>query len=369
MANVLLTEAQLPTAVRAQRQGVSAEWRRFRHVQAFIEDHFPLEWEAIRHCGLNVGTYESGKQPGKHRLAPASCRKLPFCIRCTKSETGRRVRTAIEQFECVTPAGKQPRFIHIVQTAPVGNEGQYTGGGDWGRQASQDLGAFGGIVWDVLKEAYGDGIGAIMSYQDFGERAFAKRHPHMDLTLNGWSLVDGVMEPTPRYEFKAGGKERWHQATQRAASRLVANAEPGNVRVHRPLVGVKAYYRVLRYQMRELVDLRKLEYSRDQKLVWWKSYHENRREKFGLNDFLGGLAEYQWRLGAWKRKGDEGESQRLHRRYGHMRDGVLEATQRKVGGQPSKHGKRCPCSMCGDWERVFPDGIDRNYRPLPSLRG
>ncbi len=369
MASRAFRLEQLPAAVREHRRSVSTEWRRFRSLQGFIEDHFPLEWEEIRRCGLNPAIERDIQDGTRYALRPPSCRKVPFCIRCVKAQTTRRVLEALGQFGACTPAGKKPAFVHIVQTAPVGNDGQYAGGGDWGRQAASDVETFGKIVWEVLREAYGDGIGGVMSFQRFGERGFAKLHPHMDLTLNGWTLQGDGMARTPRYEFRGSGKDRWHAATRKAAGRHYPGAEGGNVRVHTPLVGTKAYYRVLRYQMRELVDLRKLEYSRDAKTVWWKSYHENRREKFALNDFLAGLAEYKWRLGAWRGKDDEAGTQRLHRRYGHMSDRRITNTQILVGGAIPTHGAKCPCRSCGDWERVYPDGIDRACRPLASVRG
>jgi hypothetical protein len=176
------------------------------------------------------------------------------------------------------------------------------------------------------------------------------------LTLNGWRLADGKAERTPQMNLRHGGAHRFQVALAARATAFDVEATEwqGNLKVQSPVVGAAEYYRVLRYQMRELVDFKKLDYSRDRQMVWWMSYKDNRRQQMTVLHFLAGLKEYQVRLGPWSRHEGEGR-QNLHFRYGHMADTAIARTERLVGGASIPHGKRCPCSECGDWDRVFPD--------------
>jgi hypothetical protein len=341
----------IPDEEHRRRGLVSKEWGRFRELQAFLSDHFPDKWENIQRCGLRFKVYESIQRPGLYKLVAFSCHELPFCIQCTRMETARRVNSTLDNFNRCTPGTEEPRFTHIVQTAPI-----YEDGTGWGNQACRNLPKFAKIVWDTLAESYGEGIGAVLSYQDFGERCFAKRHPHIDLTLNGWKLEDGKPAPTPIYDLKGHGRARWDQAVVKRALALNLEAERGNVHITPTIEGYRPYYKILRYQMRELVDLRKITYSRTQGKVWWMSYKDNSQQEFTVEEFLAGLTEYQARLQAWMKGG-----QSLHRAFGHLAKRSIGKTEDAMGGGPIPHGEECPCSECGDWERVYLDEVDEYH--------
>ena len=345
----------LEALVKKKSRQVRETWGRHRGLMRFLEDYFPHEWEDIRHCSLSYKALEEAASPGWYKVAPLNvCHRIPYCIQCTKVNTQRRIRNAFNQFARATPAGRRPRFIHVVQTAPATDDGQ-----GWGWPASRNIRAFGRIVWDALGDLYGPGLGAIMSYQDFGEQAFAKRHPHMDLTLNGYMLHDGTSTLTPRYDLSAGGLQRWDACVMRRATRLQIDASRGNVWLGHAVVGVPAYYAQLKYQMRELVDLRKLDYTRNANRVDWLSYKDNHRTQFTVDAFLDGLMEYQMRLRVWNR----GERQQLHRAYGTMAKNTIGTTQRLVDGSDLPHDAHCPCGECGDWHRVFLDDVGDTQAP------
>ena len=355
MTTVVHKEA-LPALIRQHRARIRAEWERFPHAQRFIEDHFPGPWENIRQCRLRYKTLRSTRDPTKWKIAPTyCCRELPFCIHCVNAARHGRITRALNNLHRCTPKGKEVRVVALVQTAPIYDD--FTG---WGVEASQDFGAFGALVFENLQEFYGEGIGSLMSYQDFGEQAFAKRHPHQDLIVNGWKLQDGQPVLTPTIELKGGGLQRWNQAIAQRATRFRIDAKTGNVRFEDVKTGAKAAYGVLKYKMRELVDFRKIAYNRDQQRLWWISYDKTGRvpprTAFDVKDFKAGLAEYQWRLGQWPQGDDEGKE--LHRYYGHMAKRSIRATQKIMGGEIPPHGKDCPCSECGDWERVILDEVE-----------
>ena len=349
--NPVVKRQGIPAEENRRRSLVTQTWGRHRELQAFLGDHFPNEWRDIQRCGLRFKTYESRDRPGYYKLLPYSCHHVPLCINCTRMEAVRRVHSTLDNFNRCTPKGKQPVFVHIVQTAPI-----YADGGGWGNEASRDIPKFSKLVWQTLVEHYGEGIGCVMSYQDFGERCFAKRHPHLDLTLNGWSLTDGKPTRTPTIDLTGKGRKHWDDAITARATRFRVDAQRGNPDFTPPIEGNRAYYRVLKYQMRELVELRKLGYSRSQGKVWWMSYKENRREPFTTQDFLAGLTEYQTRLGAWVKGAPS-----LHRAFGHLAKRSITKTQAAMEGAPIPHGTGCPCSQCGDWDRVFLDEVEESF--------
>lgn len=339
-------------AIRERQATTRATRARFPTHARFIQDHFPGRWEKIERCRMHYRVYESQDRPGHYKIVAEQCHQVPYCILCMKAQEARRVHAALDKFHRCTPASKQPRFTHIVQTAPLTDDGQ-----GWGVAAARDFATFAKIVWRTLNEMYPGNIGALLSYHDFGERAFKKSAPHIDLTLNGWSLQDGAPTRTPTYELRTGGYDSWQAAIVRNASVLDLEARPGNLKIAATTTGARNYYRVLRYQMRELVDFRKLEYDRSRQLIWWHSYKDGARTRFPVLEFKARMAAYQWRLGQWPQGQDVGKE--IHRAFGHLSKRSLRSTQKAFGGLPLPHGASCPCSECGDWERVFLDDVDR----------
>ncbi len=341
MAQKRWKREQFADAIRQGQMEVSRLWRPHRSVQAFLADYFPDRWTEIQYCGSSFTFREDAFRPGTFkRRVRYRCHNVPYCLLCTSWDRWRRVASTLDNFHRCTPAGKQPRFIGIVQTAPLTEEGE-----GWGLAASKDVPAFGRVVWQALKETYGDGIGAVMSYQDFGERGFKKRHPHMDLTLNGWMLQDGEPVQTPRISLAGQGRRQWDERVQKYAQTIEIGAQRGDAHFIGPIVGIRPYVKVMKYKMREMVDLRKLEYSRDKQCVWWWDYKSKRRTRMEIHEFLEGFFEYQGRLGAWQRSGRV----ELHRGYGHLAKGQVKQTCKVMGGSPIPHGVNCVCEKCGDW--------------------
>lgn len=347
-------EAGLPAAIREKRALVKRFWEKREHQVKFLKDHSPLEAEKIRWCSTRFRKREDHNRPGHYSLWPVRCHQLPWCIICAQMEEWRRVQPAMDTFALATPAGQQIRHAHIVQTAPV-----YDDGTGWGMHASKDLTTFLHIVWETLQTAYGDGLGALMSYQDFGEECFAKRHPHADLSLNGWAVVDGKPRRLDEYSVKGNGRAKWDQWIVEAARHVWPDAKRGNVKIQKFKEGIPSLHDTLKYQMREMVDLRKLRYSREKKAVYWENHDTGAQTKMPVLDFLAGLAEYEYRLGAWQKK----NRQALHRRFGIMGDRLLDETAEAIGGKTIPHGKDCLCSECVEWDVAILENVDHEAGP------
>lgn len=321
----------------------------------FLQDHYPGIWEKIQHCRMSFIDAQGGfNKRGTYgaRPVPWTCHQIPYCILCTRFEANKRTHKLLDAIQLCTPPDKPPRFLHIVQTAPIYEVGN-NDPGQWGWLASQDHNAFARLVHERLADAYGDGIGAWMSYQDFGERAFAKRHPHQDLTLNGYRLQDGEPVVLPTLNLRGAGRQRWDEELVQLAKRFDVNAGRGSVDISQPIFGRRRYWRAARYQVRELVDFTKIvDYRRDESTVTWLGYRDGVPiyTRFGILDFKAGVAEYAHRLGTWGH--GTGTRRELHTRHGHLAKRGFKAAVKAFGGRLPPHGGNCWCGRCVDWESL-----------------
>src|SRR5688500_21034 len=87
-----------------------------------------------------------------------------------------------------------------------------------------------------------------------------------------------------------------------------ASSDPGglgNVDFTPAISHHQRYYDVLSYQLREMVDFRKMRrYDRRQRFIEWQSYKPPyARTRSPAFDFLAALAEYEQRLGVFTAEG------------------------------------------------------------------
>lgn len=338
--------------IRGAIQGLKAQHRseqqRHPDVLRYLQDHNLPAYNRVKACRTKARVARD-RSTGRYKVRLYGCHVEPWCIVCEHEAKWRRVAKAFDRFHACTPAGKEPRFAHIVMTAPIFPDGK-----GWGRFVKEDPKLLRDVAWKVTRTAYGDGAGAFMSYQDFGEQAFARLHPHLDFTLNGWSLRDGRAVQTPIYSLKGGGSQRWaERARQEIVARwLLPDAEAvSNLNIQAFVTGIPAYIGAMAYQLRGLVDPRKMTYDRARQVIYWSSYRDNTRAKMTVPEFQEGLIDYQRRLGAF---GDR-QTKGLHVAVGHMADRSLKATAKAMGSVERDHRRGCSCSECNDWEVVFPD--------------
>lgn len=325
------------------------EAARHQDVLRYLQDHNPAVYAKVRQCRTQARVARDVVQSDRYKVRLYGCHVEPWCFACTNEAKWRRVAAALRTFQACTPAGQQPRFAHIVMTAPI-----FPDGAGWGRFARREIKAFRDVTWRVTKAAYGAGIGGLLSYQDFGETPFPKGHPHMDYTINGWTLVDGKPERTPTYDLKNGGHARWVKRVQeQVTARWLLPAAEGvtNLNIQGFVTGIPAYVRALAYQLRELVDVRKMTYDRARQLVYWSSYRDNTRAKMTVQDFQQGLADYAGRLGSWGHR----QATSLHVTAGHMARRAITKTSDAMGAVEPPHRRGCYCTECSEWEVIFPN--------------
>lgn len=333
-----------------------AEAQRHPDVLRYLRDHRPEAYFKVRACRTKARVARD-RMTGRYKVRLYGCHIEPWCIACEHEAKWRRVGKVLERFQACTPAGRQPRFAHIVMTAALREDG--TG---WGRFAKEDPKVFRELTWKVTKQAYGEGAGAYMTYQDFGERAFNKVHPHLDFTLNGWTLdADARPALTATYSLKGGGRDRWMEGVRRevVARWLLPDEEAVSMlNIQSFVVGHGAYAKALAYQLRGLIDVRKMTYDRTRQLVYWSSYRDNTRARMTVQEFHDGIRDYERRLGIF---GDH-QAKTLHVGMGHLADRRLKTTAKLMGSVEPDHRRGCYCYECGDWELIHPN-MEGEYHP------
>lgn len=346
-------EGDVPEAIRKRRAKVNKTGAQYNGMRPFIGEYAPELVEDLVNCSMSFKKHRRVGEEYKKKVTPNRCHRKPWCINCSQFDEWLRTQYWLERFHLCTPEGEKPRFIHIVVTAPTGDKK----GDGWGWEAMKDYKAFRKTVWSMLAEIYGEGIGGLLTYQDFGERPFQKIHPHIDLTLNGWRLAkDKSPVKVPLLNFHQGNKETYLQIVAKHANKIQPLAEPGEFHVSRPVDGIEGYYKALRYHLREMVDLRKWKYDSPKNEVEYESYREHRRVKMASEVFIEGFKEYRQRLDLGKGDGRNGLSGkwsagRLTEAYGHLHKSKKNKTKVAMGGVPLVHDDGCMCSVCHEWER------------------
>lgn len=343
-------------AILSLKQQSQVEMNQHPDVLRYLADTRPETLARVRACGRKARVVAHEVKPDLYKVRLYGCKVQPWCTRCVNEAKHHRARDAMARFAKCKPATQEMRLAHVVQTAHFSVDS-----GGWGERASRDVDAFRRIVARVVQESFGSGYGAYFSYQDFGERAFGKRHPHLDFTINGWSLAaDGRAELTRTYDTTHGGYNLWVQRTRQhaAAAFLLHDDYIGtNLKLQRWRTGYAAYYNAMLYQVRELVDVRKMTYDRQRGLVWWNSYRDNSRERMTLSEFEEGLADYTTRLGAWGHH----QARRLHVGMGHLADGRIPRTMKAMGGEAPSHRRNCQCAECQEWSPPLDADEDGDY--------
>jgi hypothetical protein len=337
--------AGIRSAIHALKAEHRIEAQRHCDVLHYLRDHDPTAYWKVKACRTKARVARD-RMTGRYKVRLYGCHVEPWCVACEHEAKWRRVGKVLERFQACTPDGRQPRFAHLVMTAPI-----FPNGKGWGRFAKEDPRTFRELTWKVTRQAYGDGAGAYMTYQDFGERAFAKTHPHLDFTVNGWSLGTDRPVLTPMYSLKAGGSQRWMESVRRevVARWLLPDEEAvTNLNIQAFITGARDYARILAYQLRGLVDARKMTYDRPRQLVYWSSYRDNTRVRMTVQEFHDGLADYQRRLGAF----GEHQAKTLHVGMGHLADRRIKTTAKLMDSVEPDHRRSCICHECGDWELV-----------------
>lgn len=335
---------------RQLRDKTREAWQdKYREAAGLLKDHFPGEWSRIQNCGMAFERRAWVPDAKWGKLQPMRCHNVPFCLPCVEYAHRLRLNGWFNSLERVTPAGLPLRLSQVTQTAPLNADGE-----GWGAAASRNVSKFRKVVGAHLREWYGEGIGVVMSYQDFGEQGFSKRHPHLHMTVSGYRLLDGKVSVVQDPDLAGSGRGRWDEGM---AARATVFGDwsgwhsGGSLDVIPFKQGRAEYNKLLRYQLRELVDLSKIEYQPSKRRLLWKSGTGPEVAGMDVLDFKARLLEYKLRLGVWERSQKTGGVKKLHVGFGILGDAAIGAAQEAIGGVESDHKPDCACGKCQEWYR------------------
>lgn len=344
---------QVAWEIQDARRRIRKKWYKHPTLMRFLEDHCPGEWEDIKQC--KAGFYRTDRdnlsEDAFRAYSTHACHKVPWCIVCTEDEARRRVRAVRRSFVRCTPLGQEPRLNHVVVKAMIRKDG--TG---WGNQARKDIDSFYNGAHELMRWAYGERVGWYGAYHDIGnEQALRKGNPHIDLCVNGWTMGDdGAAAQVKDYDVTGKGHERFCRKQEQVFyKRFGLDVVVTNLHFDWFRPGIANRLRLLQYQHREIVDVTKVRYNREAQKVYWVNEKDASRVEFKPIELLASIAEYGVRLGQW---GYEPERE-LHRAMGAMSKGNIRQTQKAMGSVEEKHPTNCACHDCGEWERVWLDGV------------
>lgn len=357
-------KSEIDAEVAERVEKAHALWDAAKGGSRLIWDEFPQEAHLVWECGRlrsdGYKLYESKTVANKYRVAPYRCGRIPYCVPCTQAADVGRTMEHLDAFRLFTPKGQPISIWHVVLTAPTPDDRPRDGRPDpWGMAAKQDIGRFARVVRKTLEQWFGAGVTGVMSYQDFGERPFAKQHPHFDVLVNGYKLEAGRPVPVGELNLRDGGRDALSEVyAQNAQAHFGLTATAGDWNVHEVGQSMASRFRIVAYSLREMVDYRKVAYRQEAAAVGWTHYREETVDWTDRRGFRYWHDDYYSRV-------DNGR-QVLRRWFGPMtsRDPRRAVVRAFLGEDP--HSVACDCNNCDDWRRLPPEWATTTPLALPE---
>lgn len=336
-------------------------WSEHESVKTLLRRHFPADWERVKACRMDkwydYKTRPHEDQPNLVMLRP-QCRDLPFCPACNDVATYRRASGLVKRLAAGTPAKKRVRaWILTVGISPL-NE-------DWRlpRLVASDIARFKRAVYRACERAFGKGIGALVTYQHYGQDVLVRERPHAHALVNGWRLdANDLPKRTPDFELKHGGREKLDGFVVRELNR--AFPEAGNASAEAWISGKDVDLQTLetegavakcaKYVAREIIDFRDFQYDARKRLVYVNPYREQGPAVIDPETLQRNLSAYNARFQPWS---GEGGRRVFDSAYGQLSDRRAGDTAAAMGSM-REHRDGCWCRECSEWGRVMADSIE-----------
>lgn len=339
---------EVPKVRLALREYHLRAWEEATNQRRYLRDHHPDAWERMKICRTVITARDTQYGP---RVEAEGCEEPTWCPACADVATMKRVAKAIGRIWTTTPVGKAPRLQRWVISANLEEEGA-----SWGVKALKRRRAFRDAFWRFIERWHGPGCGGIVSYHDFGERGVAKFSPHIDATISARRIVDGQVIEMPVTNTRngsivdiSGGRKQ--KAMKMMLEEIEADFGPAEGRIDiytRPVeeqnrIALSTTWFVLKYQLRQLFDVRKVIYIRrgadaSQSTVTWDSG----KEQF-LNATLP-IQEFEARAQDHLKRTKGPDRCTWH--MGHMSDDEIADAATACGRVHKEHGKKCRCRKC-----------------------
>lgn len=315
------------------------EWQKYRTVMRLLETRFPDQWQWVRQCRTRWEWADLTGKTNGYQIWGWACETKPFCPACNNKSQVARAMNARDTIAKTTPRGQEPRIFGVT-IAPRRDP-------EWRETVRNDHRRYMRAVYRVLERMYGKNVGAIATYQDYGESPFIHHHPHVHATVNGWNLRDGRADKVAYYDVaREGGIDPLRQIiveemTRAFGTKATFDIDHFSIRIERVQTGQTAHYKWLNYQMRELIDPMKWEWERGADHIEVINYTGEPPAKVPLKTLNEGLASYGARFGRWGVRG----RRTTDGAYGIMADKKVNATAEAMQSTKA-HADTCRCKEC-----------------------
>jgi hypothetical protein len=343
------------------RRAHERAWAEHESVKTLLRRHYSAEWERVKACRMDqyydykVRTSED--QANLVMLRP-QCRDLPFCPACNDVATHRRASGMIRRLRACTPKGKMPRaYLVTIGVSPKDGDRRLI------ELVSSDVRRFKRAVYRAIERLYGKGIGALVTYQHYGQDILVRSHPHVHALVNGWRLGEQD-EPirTPMWSFADGGKQELMRIACEELDRAFPEAghPPHDAWMNgyetdiQPRASSRAVAQSAKYMAREIIDFRDFEYDPRKRIVYVTPYKQQGPGVLTVPELQRNLSDYNARYQPWAA---ESGRRVFDGAYGELSDRSAGDTAAAMGSI-AEHREGCWCRDCSDWSRVLRGEID-----------
>lgn len=331
-------EALLADMREAHRQA----WLDYPEVWAFLKDHFPGA-NIVKGCRTAYDVAAPQGSERSIRVILRGCDLVPWCPACldrhNRANAGRLMGDIMGRY---TPHGAPVRFLSGAFSCRLSARLE-----GWGMTARERVADLKDTVRRFLLDAIGEGYGASLAYHDIGESGFAKPNPHVDVIVNGYALRGRGVEEVDHLDYTHGGKARYGRMWMEHIKRTfpLADEREWDFRLTPNADADTNPWTTIRYHVRELADLRKLQYDAHRQVVSWESEREQfTNSELPVARFLAELRSYFRRTG-----GPKGTV--LRSRVGHFSQGAKRDVTARFGRREPRHPSSCTCIRCNGLER------------------
>jgi hypothetical protein len=243
-------------------RGHKSYWRHAHtNLMRFLETQAPGVWDAVQHCREGRPEITPIEDDDRCSVRLVGCKQYPWCPSCNFEAMCKRASKPHKMFRQATPPGKEPR-LWIIELGPGAFEGR-----EWTRWAMENFREYVAAQYLTLEWAFCENVGAVGTFQPYGEQLWAQDHPHVHWVVNGWMPTDAKPKRVKQYDLRDGGREELLAHFAAELSKLSGVPVPTKtlwVDVREPANGAR---RALRYNMRELIDPTKWRYVRSENIV------------------------------------------------------------------------------------------------------
>ena len=331
-------EREIDAAAQKLMRAHRKAWMPYRETMKLLRREFPEQWGSVSECRTR---WQSARIDGRTRgyeVRVASCEAKPYCPACNHKAMIKRIMDAREAIRKATPANEKPSIFGVT-IAPRDLP-------EWRQVVRADHRAYMRACYRFLERMYGKNIGAIATYQEWGEAHFVRSHPHVHVTVDNWNIEDGKPKKVAYFDVaKAGGidvvKKMLVEEMERAYGTSPGfQLEHFNVKLEHVAVGEEEFWKWLKYQLRELLD--PLKWTPTEGGLEVSNYRDPHARvavpRAVLHD---GLRDYASRFGRWNVRG----KRTLDARYGILSDRNINDTADTMGYR-GKHREACRCREC-----------------------